>query len=123
MAAKRTADLIPLCHPLPLSSVKVELTPEPEQGSVADLPPHGEGFPGILLAILAAAFFGEGIAALYYPEAARRQRQPARSPYMPAYIVRPDRKDWMEDHMSRYLATNGEDGYFVVPPVVENVNP
>lgn len=32
---------------------------------------------------------------------------------MPAYIVRPDRKDWMEDHMSRYLATNGEDGYFV----------
>lgn len=27
MGAKRTADLIPLCHPLPLSSVKVELTP------------------------------------------------------------------------------------------------
>lgn len=26
MAAKRTADLIPLCHPLPLSSVSVELT-------------------------------------------------------------------------------------------------
>ncbi len=25
MAAKRTADLIPLCHPLPLSSVSVEL--------------------------------------------------------------------------------------------------
>lgn len=25
MGAKRTADLIPLCHPLPLSSVKVEL--------------------------------------------------------------------------------------------------
>lgn len=25
MAAKRTADLIPLCHPLPLSSVEVEL--------------------------------------------------------------------------------------------------
>jgi cyclic pyranopterin monophosphate synthase len=25
MAAKRTADLIPLCHPLPLSSVKVDL--------------------------------------------------------------------------------------------------
>ncbi len=24
MAAKRTADLIPLCHPLPLSSVKIE---------------------------------------------------------------------------------------------------
>ncbi len=26
MAAKRTADLIPLCHPLPLSQIKVELT-------------------------------------------------------------------------------------------------
>lgn len=26
MAAKRTADLIPLCHPLPLTSVKVEVT-------------------------------------------------------------------------------------------------
>lgn len=32
MGAKRTADLIPLCHPLPLSSVTVELIPEPEQG-------------------------------------------------------------------------------------------
>jgi cyclic pyranopterin phosphate synthase len=28
MAAKRTAELIPLCHPLPLSSVRVELVPE-----------------------------------------------------------------------------------------------
>lgn len=28
MAAKRTSDLIPLCHPLPLSSVVVELAPE-----------------------------------------------------------------------------------------------
>ena len=28
MAAKRTPDLIPLCHPLPLSGVKVELYPE-----------------------------------------------------------------------------------------------
>ena len=34
MAAKRTADLIPLCHPLPLSSVTVELTPQPELGCV-----------------------------------------------------------------------------------------
>ena len=25
MAAKKTSDLIPLCHPLPLSSVKVEI--------------------------------------------------------------------------------------------------
>src|SRR5262245_3984371 len=27
MAAKRTSDLIPLCHPLPLTHVGVELTP------------------------------------------------------------------------------------------------
>src|ERR1700757_4576563 len=27
MAAKQTSALIPLCHPLPLSSVRVELTP------------------------------------------------------------------------------------------------
>ena len=29
MAAKRTADLIPLCHPLPISAVTVDLTPDP----------------------------------------------------------------------------------------------
>jgi len=28
MAAKRTSELIPLCHPLSLSSVTVDLTPE-----------------------------------------------------------------------------------------------
>lgn len=32
MGAKRTADLIPLCHPLPITKVSVELTPD------ADLP-------------------------------------------------------------------------------------
>ncbi|MEM8693738.1 MAG: cyclic pyranopterin monophosphate synthase MoaC [Pseudomonadota bacterium] len=32
MAAKRTADLIPLCHPLPVTKVSVDLT------TVADLP-------------------------------------------------------------------------------------
>lgn len=30
MASKRTADLIPLCHPLPLTHVEITLTPEPE---------------------------------------------------------------------------------------------
>ncbi|MBV0891008.1 cyclic pyranopterin monophosphate synthase MoaC [Paracoccus sp. Z118] len=30
MGAKRTADLIPLCHPLPLDKVALELTPDPE---------------------------------------------------------------------------------------------
>ncbi len=28
MAAKRTADLIPLCHPLPITKVAVDLTPD-----------------------------------------------------------------------------------------------
>lgn len=28
MAAKKTADLIPLCHPLPLSSAKVQIEPD-----------------------------------------------------------------------------------------------
>jgi cyclic pyranopterin phosphate synthase len=30
MAAKRTAELIPLCHPLPLTDIGVTLTPDPE---------------------------------------------------------------------------------------------
>ena len=29
MAAKRTADLIPLCHPVPVTKVAVDLTPDP----------------------------------------------------------------------------------------------
>lgn len=34
MAAKRTADLIPLCHSLPLTHVAVELSPDPAVGGV-----------------------------------------------------------------------------------------
>jgi len=34
MAAKRTADLIPLCHPLPISHVHVELVPDARRGRV-----------------------------------------------------------------------------------------
>ncbi len=34
MAAKKTSELIPLCHPLMLSKVGVELTPRPGQGRV-----------------------------------------------------------------------------------------
>ncbi|HET6182077.1 MAG TPA: cyclic pyranopterin monophosphate synthase MoaC [Acetobacteraceae bacterium] len=37
MAAKRTAELIPLCHPLPIASVEIELAPDP-------------GLPGIAIA-------------------------------------------------------------------------
>ena len=34
MGAKRTPDLIPLCHPLSLSSVKVELACDPDRSAV-----------------------------------------------------------------------------------------
>lgn len=34
MAAKRTPDLIPLCHPLALTSVKVDLTVDPARNAV-----------------------------------------------------------------------------------------
>ena len=34
MAAKRTPDLIPLCHPLLLSQVAVELTPDPKRHAI-----------------------------------------------------------------------------------------
>ncbi len=34
MGAKKTSDLIPLCHPLELSSVKVELTCDPDRNAV-----------------------------------------------------------------------------------------
>jgi cyclic pyranopterin monophosphate synthase len=34
MGAKRTADLIPLCHPLPVTSVKVDLEPDPAASAV-----------------------------------------------------------------------------------------
>lgn len=34
MASKRTADLIPLCHPLPISAVTVDLRPLPGESAV-----------------------------------------------------------------------------------------
>lgn len=34
MAAKRTSDLIPLCHPLPLTHIGVELEPQSERNRV-----------------------------------------------------------------------------------------
>jgi len=34
MAAKRTADLIPLCHPLPITAVSVDLTADPATSAV-----------------------------------------------------------------------------------------
>jgi cyclic pyranopterin phosphate synthase len=35
MAAKNTAQIIPLCHPLPLSGITIDFTPEPERQAVA----------------------------------------------------------------------------------------
>jgi cyclic pyranopterin phosphate synthase len=34
MAAKKTADLIPLCHPIALTRVEIELQPQPDEDSV-----------------------------------------------------------------------------------------
>lgn len=45
MASKRTADLIPLCHPLPLTYVEIILTPEPENQRIrcqATAKTHGQ---------------------------------------------------------------------------------
>ena len=35
MAAKKTPELIPLCHPLPISAVSVEFTPQEDAGIIA----------------------------------------------------------------------------------------
>jgi cyclic pyranopterin phosphate synthase len=35
MAAKKTPDLIPLCHPLPITSVRVDFLPQEERGTLA----------------------------------------------------------------------------------------
>lgn len=45
MAAKRTSDLIPLCHPLALTAIDVELEPLPSESSVvirATVRTHGK---------------------------------------------------------------------------------
>lgn len=34
MGAKRTADLIPLCHPLPITAVTLDLTPDPADNAI-----------------------------------------------------------------------------------------
>lgn len=34
LAAKKTAELIPLCHPIPVTAIEVELSPQPETSSV-----------------------------------------------------------------------------------------
>ncbi len=34
MGAKKTAELIPLCHPIPVTAIEVELTPDENQSTV-----------------------------------------------------------------------------------------
>ena len=55
MAAKQTAMLIPLCHPLPISRVTVELTPDASQGGVTiEASVRTEGKTGVEMEALTA---------------------------------------------------------------------
>ena len=54
MAAKRTADLIPLCHPLPLSAVDVGLTPEGEDSLAIEATVRTVGRTGVEMEALTA---------------------------------------------------------------------
>ena len=53
MAAKQTAALIPLCHPLPLSSVNVELIPTP-RGYIIEATARTTGQTGVEMEALTA---------------------------------------------------------------------
>ena len=58
-AAKRTADLIPLCHPLPLTRVAVSFTPQPQQQRiVCAATVECEGRTGVEMEALTAASVG-----------------------------------------------------------------
>ena len=59
MAAKRTSDLIPLCHPLALTHASVDLTPE-EGGIRIEATVETDGKTGVEMEALTAA----GVAAL-----------------------------------------------------------
>ena len=55
MAAKQTAQLIPLCHPLPISRVTVELTPDADKVGVAiEASVRTEGKTGVEMEALTA---------------------------------------------------------------------
>lgn len=53
MAAKRTSDLVPLCHPLPLTRVSIELSPD-EDGVTATATAATEGQTGVEMEALTA---------------------------------------------------------------------
>lgn len=54
MAAKKTAELIPLCHPLPLNSVQVDITPE-KHGVLIRSQVNVDGKTGVEMEALTAA--------------------------------------------------------------------
>ena len=54
MAAKRTSDLIPLCHPLPLTRVAIDLAPDAE-GVTVTATAATEGKTGVEMEALTAA--------------------------------------------------------------------
>ncbi len=48
MAAKRTADTIPLCHPLPISQIEVEFEPDAQSSSIrAEITVRVDGKTGV----------------------------------------------------------------------------
>jgi cyclic pyranopterin phosphate synthase len=55
MGAKRTADLIPLCHPLPLTSVSVDLVPDGEGAVEITATARTSGRTGVEMEALTAA--------------------------------------------------------------------
>lgn len=55
MAAKRTADLIPLCHPLPLTAVTLDLTPTGEDAVEIEATVRTTGRTGVEMEALTAA--------------------------------------------------------------------
>ena len=54
MAAKKTAELIPLCHPLPLTSVRIDLAPD-ETGITVTATAATEAQTGVEMEALTAA--------------------------------------------------------------------
>ncbi len=55
MAAKKTADLIPLCHPLPITKVSLDLTPDPSlPGIVVEATVKTGGQTGVEMEALTA---------------------------------------------------------------------
>lgn len=55
MACKRTAELIPLCHPIPITHIDIALTPQPEQQRVYCLTEvHSHGQTGVEMEALTA---------------------------------------------------------------------